>query len=92
MFGEERSNSPDSCHFTPAGTTLHDVLGDKALDSRKWGGHLVLILAHATIIAEMVDILFERLTPERRAQFDSPTLRDLFKATDGRRIRIGMAP
>lgn len=74
-------------HFKPAGTTLHDVLGDKVLDSRKWGGHLVLIVAHATIIAEMVDILFERLTPEQRARFEDDG-DDGIDPTKGRSVRL----
>ncbi len=57
--------------FEPVGTTLHDVLGEDALSTCHWGGTLLHMIAHATIIAEMVDILFEQLTPEQRERFRS---------------------
>lgn len=73
-------------YVQPSGTTLSDVLG-KNLDSRDWGGKLLHQLACATIIAEMTDILLERLTPEQRARFQDDG-DDGTEPSRGRSVRL----
>lgn len=60
-----------SPHYLNQGTTLFDVLGEYGLHPHRCGVGLILTIARATIIAEMTDILLERLTPEQRAKFNS---------------------
>ncbi len=66
VFGR-KDQSP---HFPNMGTTLREVLGEYGLDTGDYGVRLVLRVAQATIMAEMTDILLERLTPEQRARFE----------------------
>jgi len=79
--------------FPSASTTLHDVLGDEGLDVRDWGGTLLSKIACATILAEMTDILLERLTPEERFRFypdKDPNLADEgIEPSRGRHYRHG---
>lgn len=71
------------------GTTLYDVLGDNVLTSKDWGGTLLHFLAKATIVAEITDILLERLTPEQRDRFRSYDELDTgIEPTRGRRVTL----
>lgn len=74
--------------FKTEGTTLTDVLGEMISTQAANGRYLVVVIAWATIMAEMTDILLERLTPEQRARFEDDG-DDGIEPVRGRSIEIG---